>query len=331
MKKKKMFIVILVFLIFFSGCRDKETKKLISDQTVDPPAPLFIAEGIRKLTIINEQTKVVQLSYEPLIEEQSFQYWKILIPYGRQAVVDTQAMLSLYHNLESLQFTPAALSPEIETGLTNASKSIHVEYAQANLAEREAAVSGEAYDGPKHPSHKERADNKFTLKIGAKDGNGNYYCVLAANPEQVYLLPQSAIDTFFAVNPFDLIIKISAAVDVSTVAAVEIKQASHRVQLTNQEGRYQIKGKEVTAAAYRALYAQLLGIMVVAERNASQELGDETLLEINFKRNKALLPEVTIIYHAFNDELASVSVNGIEQMFVRREDVIALGKKIDEF
>jgi len=284
--------------------------------------PVYIAEGIRKLRVTVGGEEILQISYEPREYESSYEYWKIRIPYGEEAIVDTEAMLKLYHYAEALDFANAAAVPEgCDSGLEGSETAIALEFCQTNQEERAAAVSGQDYEGENSPSYQPDADSSYTLVIGNSNGEGYYYAALETNPEQVILVPEASVNAILNVDSFGLILKIGAAAEVGTVEQITIDMDETSYQITAADGKYQFEKKELEEADYHTLYTELLSVLIADEITAEQPAGEEMLLRLYFKRNIEGAADLEIIYHAYDEDYASVQINGVEKLLVKKEDV----------
>lgn len=325
MKKQYRYIaVIWISLFLIAGC-GKESKTLDSTQS-----PIYIAEGIRKLSVTREGEEILLLSYEPTEHESTYEYWKIRVPYGEHAIVDTEAMLLLYHNLEALELKQEEVPEDESTGLDDSKTNISMEFCQTNRTERDAMMKGEAYED-ESPSYKAEADSSFTLIIGNKNGEGYYYTSLSSNPENIYLMSEKTIDDILNTKPFDLIIKVSAVVNVDTVEQVEIHMDGMEYHFKNKEGIYAWNERTINEGEFQELYTELLSVLVDEEVKDVEKSSEDVMLKLYFKRNTAKLDDVEIIYHIYDETHALVSVNGVEKLLVKQDDIQALKDKIKSF
>lgn len=321
-KRYRNLVLVLFAAILLGGCSGGAREQPQEPGKEAVSTPVYIAEGIRKLTVTADGEALLQLSYEPQEYESSYEYWKIRVPYGDAAIVDTEAMLELYHYLEALDFANVAAAPAgSDSGLEASETTIAVEFCQTSQEERSAAVSGQEYEGADSPSYQPDADSSYTLVIGNSNGAGYYYAALEAAPEQVMLVPEEPVKAILEAEQFGLILKISATAAADTVAQITIEMDETSYQITAADGKYQFAKQPLEAADYRALYSELLSVLIADEIKAEQPPGDEVLLRLYFKRNVAAADDLEIIYHAYDSDYASVQVNGVEKLLVKKADV----------
>lgn len=325
-KRYGILLILATAIILLNGCGNKEGAKRAADENKPQPEiedqqervlvevkdPLYIAEGIRKLSVKTAGEEVLQISYEPKEYESSYEYWKIRIPYGEEAIVDTEAVLELYHYLERLDFTPAIDVPDsTTTGLDSPDTSITVDFCQTNQEERAAVMAGNIYEGDS-PSYQADADSSCTLMIGKKNAEGFYYGKLSANPTEICLIPAAVIEPILNVDPFTLILKVSAAVSIDTV----------------EEIRLTMEGREYQLTPDHKLYGELFSILLVSEIEEPDKVGDEILLKLHFVRNIESEQDLDIEYHSYDETYGSVSVNGTEKFLVKLADIERLKEMI---
>lgn len=290
--KHRSFLIVFIFALLLAGCKKEEAQ-----------APVYVAEGIRKLSIVNEGEELLEIAYKPEEYESSYEYWKMRVPYGEGVIVDTEAMLELYQQVEKLDFEEALqLSGEEKTGLEKSNTTIAIEFCQNN------------------PSYEAEADSSSTLIIGGSNGAGDYYTTLETNTDKIYLMPEEVIDEILSIKPFDLILKISAAVGIDTV---------EEVIATIGGKEYEISETKLGTEIYHTLYAELNSVFVVKEIEEEQKIGAEVLLKLYFKRNIKSAKDLEVLYYVYDEEYASVCVNGIEKFLVRRSDVEVLKETIE--
>jgi len=302
----------MLLTLLITGC-DKErsadieaadaNETLVNDEDIEKTQqvnPVFIAEGIRKLSIISEGDEILNISYEPRENESSYEYWKIYEPYGEEATVDTEAMLKLYDKLAELQMEECSdVSDDIIDELKQAASKVMIEFNQT-ADQSEAA--------------KAAADSTATLLLIKKENK--YYAAYEGGLEKVYLLNNENIEEVMNTNPFDLILKISATASIDTV---------ERVEVTIDDKQYVI---EVNEDEDVSLYTELLSILIQEEIKEERDEDAEMLMKIQFVRNTDAIPDLIISYYDYNNSMASVSVNGEEHFLVDKEEVEDLKEQV---
>lgn len=299
--KSKIFvykiIVFLIIVLSFSGCGDKK------GELEKHSNPVFIAEGIRRVSMVKDGKAVLDIAYEPKEYESSYEYWKIHVPYGEEAVVDTEAMLEFYRKLEKLDKKAASEYPDgTAEELKKAKSKIILEYCRGDKEESN--------------SYEENADSTATLLMSEGTKDGFYYAAFEEDIGTIYQIPENDINEILKINTFQLILKISAAVPIDTVAQV-IMEADGEAYKWNPE-----KEKDST------LYQELQGILIKEEIKTKKQNEGETLLKIQFVRTKKEMPDMLLEYRSYDDVYASVSVNGQENFLADKKEVELLKEKI---
>lgn len=300
---KKTGGVFLLVTFLLTGCQISEVQE-----------PILKAEGIRKITISEGKEVIYSISYEPKENEDTYEYWKMAVPYEDKVIVDTEAMLKLYEALETLDFTEVEAKIE-DTGLEGTEKEIAIEFCQA-------AEDGNVPSAPK-------ADSRCVLQIGNSDGKGNYYTSLKSRPQTIYRMDQNAIDSVMQADTFSLILKVGAMVPISTVKEVSIRIDGNDHVLSFDGENYYLNGQKTGEDIYKSLYTELLSVLLEKEIPENSSNGsDSPELHIAFKRNTDKLPDVTVDYYAYDDTYAVLSVDGVENFLVKQADVDNLIKAV---
>lgn len=265
--------------------------------------PSFIAEGIRRAVIYTEGEKRLELSYEPHDYEESYEYWKIREPYGDYAVVDTEHILELFGIMESIKLEEASVSDDIRTELLKGDYVIEIEYC-------------EAVEGDESSSYQAKADSMTKYHVMEGD-EGSYYVMLNENTDIVYKTSGEEIKDILNSEPFDLILKIVAAVPLTTVEELTISLAEERDTISGDD------------EDFGSIYPELIGLIVKGEAQVDL-LTKEEIISFEIKRNIQELENITVVFHEYDAEYASVSVNGVEKLLVNKNDVKELEQRIKE-
>lgn len=290
-------IVFLIIVLSLSGCGEKK------EELEKHSNPVFIAEGIRRVSMMENGKAVLDIAYEPKEYESSYEYWKIHVPYGEEAVVDTETMLEFYRKLEKLDKKVASEYPDgMAEELKKTKSKITLEYCRADKEESN--------------SYEENADSIATLLISGGTKDGFYYAAYEEDLGTIYQVAESDIDEILKTNIFNLILKISAVVPMDTVTQV-IMDVDGETYKWNPE-----KEKDST------LYQELQGILIKEEIKTKKQNEGETLLKIQFVRNKKEIPDMLLEYRSYDGVYASVSVNGKENFLVDKKEVGLLKEKI---
>lgn len=344
-KIKMMGALLLSMSIFFTGCAGrqkehtggndiKEQKKVQKEITTEgkpkelteEKEPVFISEGIRRIQVVTGGETLYEVEYVPREQENSYEYWKMAVPYENRAIVDTEAMMELYNSAESLDFTPVTINEGADTGLESPVSEIALDFCQTTQeAKTDAQVKREASDSQpdsgEEVMYEAYADSTCTLLIGKSDGEGNYYTALKSVPQRVYKMSSSAIDAILNTQPFSLILKVGTVVAINTVEEINIKMDQEKYQMSLRDGIYKFNDIQVEESDYHSLYSELLSVLL--DREITQEPFEEEvpLLEIEFVRNSEKVENVTIQYLTYDEENAVLRQNGVEKFLVKTDDV----------
>lgn len=314
---KKAGGLLVIAALMLTGCQNREpdsgqdqpqTEAEISGETIqDEENPVLMAEGIRKITVSEGGDDLYSISYQPKENEETYEYWKMAVPYENKVIVDTEAMLEIYEILEGLDFTKVEAETE-NTGLENPGKEITLEFCQAK-------EDGEAPSSPK-------ADSRCSLQIGNPDGEGNYYTSLKSSPQTIYRMNQNAIDAVINADTFSLILKVGAMVPVNTVEKVSVSIGQREYALSFDGENYYLDGQKTSQDNYKGIYTELLSVLLEKEiPEGGRDFSGEEKLHMEFKRNTDSLADVTVDYYAYDDTYAVLSIDGVKNFLVKQADV----------
>lgn len=331
-KVVKIFVLSIAVTMLFGGCAKKinsqDYNKNVKVKIKEENTPLFVAEAIRRIKIISEGKALYSIEYAPEEYENSYEYWKMEIPYENKAVVNTEEMVKIYDALEALNFTEQKNTENIDTGLNNPTAEIEIDFCQASKEERDTALTYHTGD-QENKTFGANADSTCTLLVGADDGNGNYYTCLKAKKDVVYLMNKDDIDLILNTDPFSLILKVGTLVDVNTVKEVKICMDENTYSMENEKEKYFLNKEETNESAYHDLYMQLLSVMVEKEFNG-EVFDEEPLLELEFIRNSKKAENVRVKYLRYDEKYCILSQDNVENFLVKYDDVVKLKDSIKE-
>lgn len=333
---KRVAVMLVTAAIVLTGCGDSAAQSQVDSTTEtvrasktlseglqkyegrkvqETSTPVFTAEDIRKIAVRKDGSDLYSIEYIPEENRDSYEYWRMRVPYEDTVLVNTEEMLKLYEMLETMQFE--AVEAE-KTGIENASTEIEVEFCQPSEAE----------ESESRPVY---ADTTFTLLVGAEDGQGNYYTALKSEPDTTYLMDKNLIDSIVLAEPFSMILKIASVVPIETVQQVNILADGKEYVMKKNEDSYSFDGKELDQETYQKLYQELQSILLEKELPSDAEIQDDASeLKLEFIRNVRNLPDVTVEYLPYNEEYDILRVNGTENFVVKKTDVDALKETISK-
>lgn len=279
--------------------------------------PVFTAEDIRRIAVKKDGTDLYSIEYIPEENRDSYEYWRMRIPYEDTVLVNTEEMLELYGMLETMKFE-ATEADGTETGVESTSTEIQVEFCQ----------SSESGEKEEHPVY---ADTVFTLLVGDEDGQGNYYTALKSDPNKIFVMNKNLIDSIVQAEPFSMILKVASVVPIGTVQQVNISADGKEHVMEKKDDSYTFDGKKLRQEEYQQFYQELQSILLEQEIPSDAKIQDaEGELKLEFIRNVGNLPDVTVEYLSYNEEYDILRVNGIENFVVKKADVDALKETISK-
>ena len=281
--------------------------------------PQFVADGIRKVVLVEGGQEIFHLSKEPAEYKMDFDYWEILNPYDETVTVNTETMYNLFDILCGFSFqAPVAVEDGVDTGIQNSATTLTLEYVNT-LDSSQAKQSAEA-------------DSGATIILGNEDGAGNRFAAVKGFEDQVYKLSATELETVFGLNPFELVLKIPVLINVDTVESLDIKAGgdSYQMKVDSAKGSYEFGKKEVEKETFTTLYQEISGVMVEKEIEEEKEDSKEPKLEITFNRNNSQYPQVKVAYYDYDQTYDRVEVNGNSYFLVKAEDVDNLIKTIQK-
>lgn len=276
----------------------------------------LMAEAFRGVSVVWNGIPYFAISYEPRTYKNSFDCWTISVPYQSMAVVDTEAMYAYFRILEEMELTPVTGMTREQAGITDDSDSIFVAYYS-----RQTKEHGQA-----------EPDRGMTFRFGNQDEEENYYVETGG---MLWLAEKTTVERLFAVNPYEIILKVLSVVKLDTVFKVTISFGDENYEIRIDQGTFWWNEKEIDSAELNELYTELMSIFI--ERELSQEerekmnIGDrELLMSVTYERNREDAPKITQHYYAYDETYASVQVNGTEFFLVNREELAHVQEKIGE-
>lgn len=287
-------------------------------KTTQSEHPRFVADGIRKVVLVEDGKEIFDLSNEPSGYKMDFDYWEILNPYDETVTVNTEIMYELFDVLCGMDFQePVTVDAETDTGIADSKTSITLDFVDTMSASKAKQA--------------DYADKTATIILGNEDGEGNRFAAVQGFEDQIYKFPTSTIDFVFGLDPFSYILKIPALINIDTVESLEILagENSYEMNVDSANGKYQFENKNVEKTEFTTLYQEICGIMLEGEAQEDKISKDAAPeLEITFHRNSAEFPEIQVVYYPYDDTCDLVEVNGNSYFLVKAEDVENLVKSI---
>lgn len=315
MRRKRITMAASVLcLLMMAACSSNQTADRQQIKQVEKPrqseAPTLqeqteatiSKEQIRGVEVMVNGTTAYAISYKPSKEKDSYLYWEMGVPYGRDAIVDTEAMYQLYGQIAKVVSTKADRAGKKETGIRGSSTSIAVTYTDKK--------------------DKAEAEYTTTLLIGDKEGDG-YHCARKGAETDALLVDATTIEGILGRAPFDLILKVPYVINLSTVSRVDLVAGKDTHTMEAADGTYRIDGKEVEKKDYCDRYSALLSPMIAKELSKSEKakVGKECLLKITYTRNLEDARNYEVGFYSYDDDYDAVSVNGETHFLVEKQEV----------
>ena len=274
------------------------------------------AQALRGVSVVRDGAPYFAVSYEPRAYKNSFDCWAISEPYQSMATVDTEAMYEYFRILADMEMTPV-------DGITR---------EQAGTDKDADTVFAAYYSGQTEAGGQAEPDRGITYYFGKQDAEGNYYVEAGG---AIWLVDGNVAARLFAVEPYDCILKVVSVVNVETVSKVTVEFADNRYEMRLGDGMFLWDGKNVDSAKFYELYTELMSIFIEKEMPREEQgntdaAGRALLMRVIYERNMEDAPTIIQNYYAYDDEYASVQVNGMEFFLVSREGLGRLQRRIEE-
>ncbi len=270
------------------------------------------AESIRGVSVVRDGKPLFAVSYEPRTYKNTFDCWAISEPYQSMVVVDTEAMYDYFHVLAEMELTPAGDVTKEQAGVTDSSNTIYVAYYKDQTPEGGQAAP----------------DRSISYRFGGQDSAGDYYVEADG---AVWTVSAETVEKLFTVNPYDCILKIVGVVGVDTISKVEVMFGDKTHEMEIKEEKFKIDGKTVDDTRFNELYTELMSIFI--EKELLEAVGTdgerELLMTVVYHRNTSQAPRIIQRYYVYDENYASVQVNGTEFFLVSREAVERLGEMFE--
>ena len=315
MRKKIFPLILLAGILCLTGCgkEEQESKKLnifeepsvMQEWKENLPASdeQVQSEMIRGLSVEKDGEEVFTVAYAPKEYKSSFAWWEITAPYTSQTTVNTEAFYTLLGQMDGMELSDADIEKTPgETGISDSETYITIALS-SNVEEADA-------------------DSVLRFQIGDSDGNGHVY---ASDVETgaAGVLPEAAVNTLLAVDPYDYILKIPVLPDITTVSDVEVEKNGELYTMSLKEGEYVMDSREVDEEEYNAAYQNLLGILITGEVSEGEtpDIEEDPILTARFFRNTDEASDIEVGYYPYDDSHALISINGDDSFLADREEV----------
>lgn len=274
------------------------------------------AQAIRGVSVVRDGAPYFAVSYEPRAYKNSFDCWAISEPYQSMATVDTEAVYEYFQILADMEMIPVDDITREQAGIEETSDSVFAAY----------------YSGQTEAGGQAEPDRGITCYFGSQDEEGNYYVEAGG---QIWLADADMAERLFAVDPYDCVLKVVSVINVATVSRVTIEFPDNRYEMWLDGGTFQWNGRNVDSAEFYEVYTELMSVFIEKELPREEQgntdaAGRELLMRVIYERNMENAPVIVQDYYTYDDEYASVQVNGTEFFLVGRESLERLQRRIED-
>lgn len=256
--------------------------------------------SIRGIETVKDGEAVLAVSYEPRTYKNSYDCWSLSIPYESWVSVDTEAMYEYFDHVEKLNLGAAEITEE-EAGLSDSGTSVFVAY----YSDQDGENAGQA-----------EPDKGITYWIGNEADEDHYY-VKTSSGNEIWTADKEAVDGLLEIEPYNMILKVANVVSIETLSSVdiEIQGKTYTIDLSDQENEnYKLNNKKADKDEVNALYTELMSIFIEEEIKESNDVQETSspMMSITFHRNIEGAPEIVESFYDYDENYASVNINGTE-------------------
>ena len=314
----------------------------IEEMTSVETLPSIAAENITHMKVVNKNGQVFEAEYDETSTNDfaNMIYWTIKEPYEINLPGDSTELTNLFNKYGSLCYLSLvdySGSYYDKFGLLEASSRIEIDYYELKESESESAVDDTTEEGEGAEATKEeKLYHSFTLLIGDKNAEGNYY-VKELDSTKVYTMDGETVEELLEVKAFPYVYKFVNLVNIEDVEEVELNfnNQTYRLSIkreTIKDGEnestsstYYVDGKEVEEGSFKDFYQELISTKydreIVDEANSTRVvLG----LVYHLRNNKV----ISIDYLEYDESYYMVEANGRKMFLTDRREVDSLKEKL---
>ena len=327
--KKIWVLSLLLILVYATGCsltqkefyemnifEEKNHLEIWKDNLPhDTTFQVIDEDSVLGLIIEKDGKEVFAVSYEPQEYKNSFDYWRVSIPYKSLPVANTEELYRLFAKIAQLETDEKAADNISDTGLEGSETAIFIVYAV-----KENIVTGKFME----PIRCRR------LLIGSEDGNGNYYAAYE-NTDHIFCITKDDVDAVIELDPYQYILNIPTLVSAESISRLHIFSESKNYTMIREEQQWKLNGRAVTKAQFQSYYQALQGITIMGEVETEDTADIENrsaAVTLQFIRDNKAAPDVEICYYEYNDERMIVAVNEEIYFWAERDNVLQLQETI---
>lgn len=279
---------------------------------MEPPG--FIAQAVREVEIVKDGETVLEIAYEPRENRESYAFWTMEVPYDSAVILDTERMYSFFSMLAELDF-----SEEVTAGA-----------ASEEHGEPENSIRIAYFDGQEE-GRSGQAVPDSELKLDIWKQNGGYMGCLEGFEERTLKLDSRIMETVLAVQPYELILKITHLVSIDAVSKMQASDGKKTLVLEKSDEEFFMDGETVDEDTFKRTYMDFMSVLISGEipQDYAAENERTPLLSLTYIYEDEQEQE-TVQYFPYDKESCVVNVNGNEYFLVPRADVENLAAQIQD-
>ncbi|MDO5521554.1 MAG: DUF4340 domain-containing protein [bacterium] len=270
----------------------------------------------------------------------------ITSPYKQEVAADAEKLSTLLDSYTAYSFTENVdyAGKELSKyGLEHPAYTVEVKYYE--VVEEEATEETED-SGTSTGTTTKKGDKKtFTLFVGNKEKDGNYYVQIKGS-SSVYLMEESSVTTLINVDAFGVVEKAPVSIDLASVKKIIFKTEDKTYTMTvdakaadeisdsdeTEETAYNatFNGKEMDDASAASLYSKLTALEYKQEIENGKE-GQNEVLSIEIEYGDKSQYSKTIVLKSFDsnyDQIISGKVSAFTVDKRVAEELISALKKM---
>lgn len=270
--------------------------------------PRFISQAVREVEIVKDGETVLEIAYQPKENKESYAYWTMSVPYESMVTLDTEKMYNLFGMLAELDFSDDAAAKETQAEQAEQETSIRIAYLEG----QEEGQSGQT-----------QPDTELKLFI-RKQPEG-YTGFLEGFENRVFNLDREIMDAVLAVEPYQLILKITHLVNIQVVSELEVSDGVNTLLLKKTGEEFFVENESVEEDVFNQTYMKFMSVLITGELPEDYVLEEDrqALLTLDYTYAEGEKKEI-VQYFPYDEVSCSVSVNGKEFFLVDKAEVEAL-------
>lgn len=273
--------------------------------------PTVDSTNLKKLFVKQGDQTTMELVYDEDKKDTANGPWKLQVPYNGEIFVPEDMISSLLEPYCSLTFTEMVTNDcedASQYGLTTPSRTITMEYEEDSIIK------------------------EYTIMIGTKDEDGNYYARVGEG-NTIYLLANSSVTDIEDLKLVDYLDPYVSMCSIDTVNSIifNANGQEHQYVITrgsDDQVTYTLNGVNLEEAEGKALFSKVIALEIVGEKTKDSDK-QELILDYTITRTSDENDPTHVEFYSYDDSYDSVKVDGVEYFLVDKRDVEALKKVVE--